>query len=251
MLCSQPQSSVKGQVTASKTSLVASKDGWNKWESRRHTYRLSAAAAVFLRLWVAAVSAASAPFSDVCLLCEIHSQLEGSLSQWTSYQEDSRQFVAWMERVEESLDPAEKQCPEMRDKTANLSKAKVRQYSQSYCVVCVKSCRWFIWAAVCSATVCVTPPSLPVALRGSAESQHPAGNHHRKKCQYLRELCVSARAPGFTRALQRYQRQRTGNASCVQLWICLSNVILVNVLAKDMNDKRMLWNLLKPLNDFF
>lgn len=98
-------------------------------------YGLTAAAAVFLWLQVAAVFAASAPFSDVCLLFEINSQLEGSLSQWTSYQEDSRQFVAWMERVEESLDPAEKQCPEMRDKTANLSKAKVRQYSQSYCVL--------------------------------------------------------------------------------------------------------------------
>ncbi|KAJ0008744.1 hypothetical protein NQD34_016159 [Periophthalmus magnuspinnatus] len=53
------------------------------------------------------------------------SQLEGSLSQWTSYQEDVRQFVTWMERVEESLDPADKHCPEMRDKTANLSKAKL------------------------------------------------------------------------------------------------------------------------------
>ncbi|XP_023283796.1 nesprin-1-like, partial [Seriola lalandi dorsalis] len=53
------------------------------------------------------------------------SQLEGSLSQWTSYQEDVRQFVAWVERVEESLDPTDKQCPEMRDKTANLSKAKL------------------------------------------------------------------------------------------------------------------------------
>ncbi|KAF1374585.1 hypothetical protein PFLUV_G00230620 [Perca fluviatilis] len=53
------------------------------------------------------------------------SQLEGSLSQWTSYQEDVRQFVAWVERVEESLYPTDKQCPEMRDKTANLSKAKL------------------------------------------------------------------------------------------------------------------------------
>lgn len=54
-----------------------------------------------------------------------NSQLEGSLSQWTSYQEDARQFVAWLEHVEESLSSIEKQCPEMRDKTANLSKAKV------------------------------------------------------------------------------------------------------------------------------
>ncbi|XP_061651777.1 nesprin-1 isoform X12 [Phyllopteryx taeniolatus] len=53
------------------------------------------------------------------------SQLEGSLSQWTSYQEDVRQFVSWLEHVEENLDPADKQCPEMRDKTANLSRAKL------------------------------------------------------------------------------------------------------------------------------
>lgn len=63
--------------------------------------------------------------SNICLLSQINSQLEGSLSQWTSYQEDSRQFVAWMECVEDSLDPTDKQYPEMRDKTANLSKAKV------------------------------------------------------------------------------------------------------------------------------
>lgn len=30
-----------------------------------------------------------------------------------------------MERVEESLDPTDKQCPEMRDKTAHLSRVKV------------------------------------------------------------------------------------------------------------------------------
>lgn len=47
------------------------------------------------------------------------------MSQWTSYQEDVCQFVAWVERVEESLDPTDKQYPEMREKTANLSKAKV------------------------------------------------------------------------------------------------------------------------------
>ena len=66
------------------------------------------------------------------MLFKIDSQLEGSLSQWTSYQEDVHQFVAWVERVEESLDPTDKQCPEMRDKTANLSKAKVLQSYQSY-----------------------------------------------------------------------------------------------------------------------
>lgn len=65
---------------------------------------------------------------------QTNSQLEGSLSQWTSYQEDVRQFVAWVERVEESLDPTDKQCPEMRDKTANLSKAKVLQSAQSHVI---------------------------------------------------------------------------------------------------------------------
>lgn len=61
----------------------------------------------------------------IVIVFQIYSQLEGSLSQWTSYQEDVRQFVSWVERVEESLDPTEKHYPEMRDKTANLSKAKV------------------------------------------------------------------------------------------------------------------------------
>lgn len=72
--------------------------------------------------------------SDLIILFTINSQLEGSLSQWTSYQEDVCQFVSWVERVEESLDPSDKQCPEMRDKTANLSKAKVQQSTQSYCI---------------------------------------------------------------------------------------------------------------------
>lgn len=67
--------------------------------------------------------------ATVCAVFIIHSQLEGSLSQWTSYQEDVRQFVSWVERVEESLDPSDKQCPEMRDKSANLSKAKVLESS--------------------------------------------------------------------------------------------------------------------------
>lgn len=80
------------------------------------------------------IVAISLAFFAFILLLKIHSHLEGSLSQWTSYQEDVRQFVAWVENVEENLDPPEKQCPEMRDKTANLSKAKVMQSSRSYCV---------------------------------------------------------------------------------------------------------------------
>lgn len=123
MLCSQPQSSVKGQPSTT-SNHIKNVFGCLWSDCSCCCFSLVASRCCFCCL-----------FSDVCLLFEINSQLEGSLSQWTSYQEDSRQFVAWMERVEESLDPAEKQCPEMRDKTANLSKAKVRQYSQSYCVL--------------------------------------------------------------------------------------------------------------------
>ncbi|XP_077587652.1 nesprin-1 [Stigmatopora nigra] len=60
---------------------------------------------------------------SACIQCK--SQLEGSLWQWTSYQEDVRQFVGWLEHMEESLDPADKNCPEIRDKTAHLSRAKL------------------------------------------------------------------------------------------------------------------------------
>uniref|UniRef100_A0A8C2DGG1 Spectrin repeat containing, nuclear envelope 1a n=1 Tax=Cyprinus carpio TaxID=7962 RepID=A0A8C2DGG1_CYPCA len=53
------------------------------------------------------------------------SQLEGALSHWTSYQEDVSQFECWMERVEESLGNSDKHYAEMRDKTANLGRAKL------------------------------------------------------------------------------------------------------------------------------
>uniref|UniRef100_A0A8B9L4Z7 Spectrin repeat containing, nuclear envelope 1a n=1 Tax=Astyanax mexicanus TaxID=7994 RepID=A0A8B9L4Z7_ASTMX len=53
------------------------------------------------------------------------SQLEGALSHWTSYQEDVSQFEGWLERVEESLGSSDKHYTEMRDKTANLRKAKL------------------------------------------------------------------------------------------------------------------------------
>ncbi|XP_031731325.1 nesprin-1 isoform X8 [Anarrhichthys ocellatus] len=53
------------------------------------------------------------------------SQLEGALSQWTSYQEDVGQFVMWMDRVEETLSCSDRQYSEMRDKTANLGKTKL------------------------------------------------------------------------------------------------------------------------------
>lgn len=59
----------------------------------------------------------------LCCLC-ISSQLEGALSHWTSYQDDVSQFGTWMERVEESLGNSDKHYAEMRDKTANLGRAK-------------------------------------------------------------------------------------------------------------------------------
>lgn len=61
--------------------------------------------------------------SRVFTMC--NSQLEGALSQWTSYQEDVGQFVLWMDRVEETLSCSDRQYAEMRDKTANLGKTKV------------------------------------------------------------------------------------------------------------------------------
>ncbi len=62
------------------------------------------------------------------LLCSCYSQLEGALSQWTSYQEDVGQFVVWMDRVEETLSSSDRQYSEMRDKTANLGKTKVLHF---------------------------------------------------------------------------------------------------------------------------
>lgn len=59
----------------------------------------------------------------LCCLC-VYSQLEGALSHWTSYQEDVSQFESWMERVEEGLGNSDKHYAEMRDKTANLGRAK-------------------------------------------------------------------------------------------------------------------------------
>lgn len=58
------------------------------------------------------------------------SQLEGALSQWTSYQDDVRQFVCWVEQVEQSLDSSDRPCSEMRDKADNLDKAKVAVRSE-------------------------------------------------------------------------------------------------------------------------
>lgn len=69
-----------------------------------------------------------------------NSQLEGALSQWTSYQEDVRQFVSWMETVEETLNSADKQCSEMRDKTTNLGKAKVRWFVNALSLWIIYNC---------------------------------------------------------------------------------------------------------------
>ncbi|KAM7172376.1 nesprin-1 isoform 3-T4 [Macrochelys suwanniensis] len=53
------------------------------------------------------------------------SQLEGALSEWTSYQDDVRKFSSWMDKVEASMNASERQCAELREKTAVLSKAKL------------------------------------------------------------------------------------------------------------------------------
>ncbi|XP_060687754.1 nesprin-1-like isoform X2 [Hemiscyllium ocellatum] len=53
------------------------------------------------------------------------SQLEGALSQWTSYQDDVRQFMSWMDRMEGDLKASERQCTELRDKATALGKAKL------------------------------------------------------------------------------------------------------------------------------
>lgn len=65
------------------------------------------------------------------LFCPRNSQLEGALSQWTSYQEDVGQFVLWMDRVEETLSCSDRQYSEMRDKTANLGKTKVSRLANN------------------------------------------------------------------------------------------------------------------------
>jgi len=65
---------------------------------------------------------------DVLFMCCIYSQLEGALSHWTSYQEDVSQFECWMQHVEESLGNTDKHYAEMRDKTANLGRAKANWY---------------------------------------------------------------------------------------------------------------------------
>ncbi|KAM9666884.1 nesprin-1 isoform 11-T14 [Trichechus inunguis] len=53
------------------------------------------------------------------------SQLEGALSKWTSYQDDVRQFSSWMDSIEASINESERQCAELREKTAALGKAKL------------------------------------------------------------------------------------------------------------------------------
>ncbi|XP_009975913.1 PREDICTED: nesprin-1-like, partial [Tauraco erythrolophus] len=60
---------------------------------------------------------------SACIQCK--SQLEGALSQWTSYQDDVRQFSGWMDKVEASMNASERQYAELREKTSALSKAKL------------------------------------------------------------------------------------------------------------------------------
>ncbi|XP_009867463.1 PREDICTED: nesprin-1, partial [Apaloderma vittatum] len=60
---------------------------------------------------------------SACIQCK--SQLEGSLSKWTSYQDDVRQFSSWMDKVEASMNASERQYAELREKTSALGKAKL------------------------------------------------------------------------------------------------------------------------------
>ncbi|XP_061480140.1 nesprin-1 isoform X3 [Rhineura floridana] len=60
---------------------------------------------------------------SACIHCK--SQLEGALSKWTSYQDDVRQFISWMDKVEAIMNASERQCAELRGKNSALSKSKL------------------------------------------------------------------------------------------------------------------------------
>lgn len=136
------------------------------------------------------------------MLClGLNSRLEGALSQWTSYQEDVRQFVSWMETVEETLNSADKQCSEMRDKTANLGKAKVWCYCQ-----CFESLSNCILVVVTPDILYKHSHSHSVAPRGCFKSQQRLGCHIHEGIQHGRALCHPARDSRLARALQYCQR---------------------------------------------
>ncbi|XP_071335456.1 nesprin-1 isoform X2 [Trachinotus anak] len=118
------------------------------------------------------------------------SQLEGALSQWTSYQEDVGQFVLWMERVEETLSCSDRQYSEMRDKTANLGKTKL------------------LYEEVLSHS----SPLETIATKGSNMAEHYTTQQEvqQLQCRYntLKEKAKNAvsKAKGLVLVHQEYQR---------------------------------------------
>ncbi|XP_019750512.1 nesprin-1 isoform X11 [Hippocampus comes] len=118
------------------------------------------------------------------------SQLEGALSQWTSYQEDVGQFVLWMDRVEETLSCSDRQYAEMRDKTANLGKTKLL-----FEEVLSHSC-----------------PLETIASKGANMAEHCNTGHEVKQLQSrystLQEKAKNAvnKAKGLVLTHQEYQR---------------------------------------------
>ncbi|XP_028460256.1 nesprin-1 isoform X2 [Perca flavescens] len=118
------------------------------------------------------------------------SQLEGALSQWTSYQEDVGQFVLWMDRVEETLCCSDRQYSEMRDKTANLGKTKL------------------LYEEVLSHS----SPLETIATKGSNMAEHYTTQQEvqQLQCRYntLKEKAKNAvsKAKGLVLVHQEYQR---------------------------------------------
>ncbi|XP_074471039.1 nesprin-1-like isoform X4 [Sebastes fasciatus] len=118
------------------------------------------------------------------------SQLEGALSQWTSYQEDVGQFVLWMDRVEETLSCSDRQYSEMRDKTANLGKTKL------------------LYEEVLSHS----SPLETIATKGSNMAEHYTTQQEvqQLQCRYnaLKEKAKNAvgKAKGLVLVHQEYQR---------------------------------------------
>ncbi|XP_047184446.1 nesprin-1 isoform X2 [Scophthalmus maximus] len=119
------------------------------------------------------------------------SQLEGALSQWTSYQEDVGQFVLWMDRVEETLSCSDRQYSEMRDKTANLGKTKL------------------LYEEVLSHS----NPLETIATKGSNMAEHYTTQQEvqQLQCRYnaLKEKAKNAvsKAKGLVLVHQEYQRE--------------------------------------------
>ncbi|XP_029965559.1 nesprin-1 isoform X1 [Salarias fasciatus] len=118
------------------------------------------------------------------------SQLEGALSQWTSYQEDVGQFVLWMDRVDETLSCSDRQYSEMRDKTANLGKTKL------------------LYEEVLSHS----SPLETIATKGSSMAEHGTTQQEvqQLQCRYntLKEKAKNAvsKAKGLVLVHQEYQR---------------------------------------------